>query len=245
MIQKVEGIVISETPYAESSKIINIITKEYGVIGLMCKGVKRLKSPLRTKTLKFTYGNFHIYYKQDKLSTLADVDIIDNLRNIKEDVELISYLTYITDLTYQVTKQNNDPKIFDLYKSVILKLNEKQDPLVLTNILEIKYLDYLGVGLNLDSCIKCGNKRNIVTLDPDEGGFICKDCYTDEKILSPTSIKLIRMYYLIEIPSISNISIKKVNASEINYFLDKYYERYTGLYLKSKEFLKAINKLDI
>ena len=240
MIQKVEGIIISETPYGETSKIINVLTKEYGVIGIIAKGVKSLKSPLRTKTLKFTYGFFHIYYKQDKLSTLTDVDIIDNLRNIKEDMELISYLTYITDLTYQVTKQNNDPEIFTLYKNVVLKLNEKMDPLILTNIIELKYLDFLGVGLSLDSCIKCGNKKNIVTLDPDEGGYICKDCYTNEKILSPISIKLIRMYYLIDIPSITKISIKKENASEINYFLDKYYERYTGLYLKSKEFLNKI-----
>ena len=244
MIQKVEGIIISEAPYGETSKVINVITKEYGVIGIMCKGVKSLKSPLRTKTLKFTYGNFHIYYKEGKLSTLTEVDIIDNLRNIKEDMELISYLTYITDLTYQVTKQNNDPEIYELYKSIVLKLNEKQNPLILTNILELKYLDYLGVGLNLSSCIRCGNTRNIVTLDPDEGGYVCKDCYTNEKIISPKSIKLIRMYYLIDIPSISEISIKSDTANEINYFLDKYYERYTGLYLKSKEFLKNINKLN-
>ncbi len=245
MIQKVEGIIISETPYGDSSKIINVITKEYGVIGIMCKGVKSLKSPLRTKTLKFTYGNFHISYKENKLSILIDVDIIDNLRAIKEDIELISYLSYITYLTYQVTKQNNDPEIFELYKNIILKLNEKQDPLILTNILELKYLDYLGVGLNLDSCIKCGSKKNIVTLDPDEGGYLCRDCYTNEKIISPKAIKLIRMYYLIDIPSISKIDIKKDVASEINYFLDKYYERYTGLYLQSKDFLKRINKLNV
>ena len=245
MIQKVEGIIISETPYGDSSKIINVITKEYGVIGIMCKGVKSLKSPLRTKTLKFTYGIFHISYKPNKLSILIDVDISNNLRNIKEDIELISYLTYITDLTYQVTKQNNNPEIFEIYKNIILKLNEKQDPLILTNILELKYLDYLGVGLNLDSCIKCGSKKNIITLDPDEGGYLCRDCYTNQKILSPKAIKLIRMYYLIEIPSISKIDIKKDVANEINYFLDKYYERYTGLYLQSKDFLKRINKLNI
>ena len=245
MIQKVEGIIISETPYGDSSKIINVITKEYGVIGIMCKGVKSLKSPLRTKTLKFTYGTFHISYKGNKLSILIDVDIINNLRNIKEDIELISYLTYITDLTYQVTKQNNDSEIFEIYKNIILKLNEKQDPLILTNILELKYLDYLGVGLNLNACIKCGSKKNIVTLDPDEGGYLCRDCYTNEKIISPKAIKLNRMYYLIDIPSISKIDIKKDVASEINYFLDKYYERYTGLYLQSKDFLKRINRLNI
>lgn len=243
MISKYEGIIITETPYGDNSKIINVLTKDKGIIGIMCSNVKSIKNPLRTKTLKFTYGYFHINYNENKLSKLVDVDIIDNLTNIRGDIELISYMSYITDLTYQVVKQNNDLDIFNIFISTVLKLNEKKNPLILTNILELKYLDYLGVGLNLDSCVKCGSKKNIVTLDPDEGGYICQNCYTNERILDPKSIKLIRMYYLIDINSISDISIKKETANEINYFLDKYYERYTGLYLKSKDFLKKLNNL--
>ena len=243
MINKYEGIIITETPYGDNSKIINVLTKDKGIIGIMCSNVKSIKNPLRTKTLKFTYGYFHINYNENKLSKLVDVDIIDNLTNIRGDIELISYMSYITDLTYQVVKQNNDLDIFNIFISTVLKLNEKKNPLILTNILELKYLDYLGVGLNLDSCVKCGSKKNIVTLDPDEGGYICQNCYTNERILDSKSIKLIRMYYLIDINSISDISIKKETANEINYFLDKYYERYTGLYLKSKDFLKKLNNL--
>lgn len=243
MISKLEGIIITETPYGDNSKIINVLTKEKGIIGIMCSNVKSIKNPLRTKTLKFTYGYFHINYNENKLSKLVDVDIIDNLTNIRGDIELISYMSYITDLTYQVVKQNNDIDIYSIFISTVLKLNEKKNPLILTNILELKYLDYLGVGLNLDSCVKCGSKKNIVTLDPDEGGYICQNCYTNERILDPKSIKLIRMYYLIDINTISNISIKETTANEINYFLDKYYERYTGLYLKSKDFLKKLNSL--
>ena len=152
-------------------------------------------------------------------------------------------MSYITDLTYQVVKQNNDLDIFNIFISTVLKLNEKKNPLILTNIIELKYLDYLGVGLNLDSCIRCGSKKNIVTLDPDEGGYVCQNCYTNERLLNPKSIKLIRMYYLININTITDISINPAVAQEINYFLDKYYERYTGLYLKSKDFLKKLNSI--
>lgn len=243
MISKFEGIIITETPYGDNSKIINLLTKERGIIGIMCNNAKSLKNPLRTKTLKFTYGYFHINYNENKLSKLVDVDIIDSLSNIKNDIELISYMSYITDLTYQVVKQNNDLDIFHIFINTILKLNEKKNPLILTNILELKYLDYLGVGLNLDSCIKCGSKKNIVTLDPDEGGYICKNCYSNERLLNSKSIKLLRMYYLIDIKTISDIKISSSIAEEINYFLDKYYDRYTGLYLKSKNFLKKINSL--
>lgn len=246
MISKFEGIIINETPYGDSSKIINILTKDRGMIGVMCSNVKSIKNPLRVKTLKFTYGHFHLKYNENKLSKLIDVDIIDNFNNIKTDFALITYASYITELTYQVAKQNDNPEIFNIFINTLIKINEHQNPLILTNIAELKYLDYLGVPLNLDSCIKCGNKTKIVTLDPDEGGYICQDCYTNEKILSPKSIKLIRMYYLVDIKSISKINVNEEISNEINYFLEKFYERYTGLYLKSKSFLKNIlnNKLN-
>lgn len=243
MISKFEGIVITETPYGDNSKIINLLTKEKGIIGIMCNNAKSIKNPLRTKTIKFTYGYFHINYNENKLSKLIDVDIIDNFSNIKNDIELISYASYLNELTYQVTKQNDEQEIFNLYISTLLKLNEKHNPQILTNILELKYLDYLGVGLNLEHCINCGDKKNILTIDPDEGGYICSECYTNQKILTPKAIKLIRMYYLINIDSISSIKIDKSVVNEINYFIDKYYERYTGLYLKTKDFLKKISKL--
>ena len=94
----------------------------------------------------------------------------------------------------------------------------------------------------IDDYMKLRYRMEVVE-DPDEGGYICQNCYTNERILDPKSIKLIRMYYLIDINSISDISIKENIANEINYFLDKYYERYTGLYLKSKEFLKKLKNV--
>ena len=86
MISEVEGLIIKETPYGETSKIINVFTKEYGTIGIMCKGAKSLKSKLRSSTIKLTYGKFYIYYKENKLSLLSNVDIINPLKNIKSDI---------------------------------------------------------------------------------------------------------------------------------------------------------------
>ena len=243
MIKKIKGIVLTVTPYGDNSKIINILTEELGLIGIMCKGAKSIRNPLRTKTEKFTLGEFHIDYKEGKLSKLIDIDAIDTYNNIRNDIEKISYATYITELTYQVVKQSRDSNVFNLYIDSLNKLNEGLNPLIITNIIELKYLDYLGVGLNLSSCIKCGSKKNIVTIDPDEGGYICKDCYTNELIFDPKTITMLRKYYLIDIKSITKISIKEDIIQEINNFISKYYDRYTGLYLKSKDFLKTINKL--
>ena len=223
MIEKVEGIIISEVAYGDTSKIINIFTKEHGIIGVIAKGAKSMKSRLRAVTTKFTYAYFHVYYKKDKLSLLKEVDIINSLSNIKKDLKLIGYMSYVTELSTQVFKQNSEDNIFALYIEIVKKLNEGLEPIVLSNILEIKYLDYLGISLNLNSCINCGNKKDIVTVDPDQGGYVCKNCYRGERIVPLTIIKLLRMYYLVDIKTITSLNIKAENIEQVNYFLTKFY----------------------
>lgn len=236
MLKKIRGIVVSEVPYKDSSKVLNILCEE-GVIGVISKGCKRINSPLRVISNKLTLGEYVIYYNESKLSTLKEGSILDNFNNIKNDLNKISHATYITDLVNQVMKQNADPMVFSLYLSALKKIDEGINETVVMNILEIKLLDYLGVGINLNGCAKCGSTREIVTIDPDVGGYICKNCYTNEIIYDERVRKMLRMYYLVEIDSIKELKIKDYVIDSINKFLSVYYDRYTGLYIRSKEFL--------
>ena len=217
MLKTVTGVVVSETPYSENSKILNILTID-GIIGVISKGCKNLKSPLRTISSKLTYANFTIYYNENKLSTLKEGNIINDFSFIKSDLLLISYLSYITELVTQVSKQNNDSKVYDLYIDTINKINDGLNPKVLMNILEIKLLDFLGVGINLNACAKCGTTKNIITIDPDIGGYLCSDCHTNEIIYDEKTRKMLRMYYLVDNKTITELKIKDYVIDNINHF---------------------------
>src|SRR5574344_1403347 len=130
-IIEVEGIVVSNTSYKESSKIINIFTSEYGIIGCISKGCKNLKSKLRLPSEKFAYGTFHLYYKEDGLSTLIDGDIKNYFVNIKSDIYKVSYLTYIVELSTGVFKESNDEEVYSLLINSIKKLEEGLDPKII------------------------------------------------------------------------------------------------------------------
>ena len=242
-LEEVTGIIVNETNYGETSKILNVITKEKGLISVMAKGCKNLKSPLRSVSSKLTYGTFIIYYKENKISTLKEVSVLDNFKNLKKDITSISYAAYMLELSEGVIKQNNDPRIFDLLIQSLKKIDEGFNPLVIMNILELKYLEFLGVMPIIDSCAMCGKKTGIVTLSSYRGGYVCKDCYTNETIVSDKTIKLIRMFYYVDISKITKLDISPKSKNEINLFLDDYYSRYTGLYLKSKSFIKNLQKL--
>ena len=181
-MQDVLGIVLKERDYSESSKILDVFTKEYGLIGIISKGSKKVKSGLNAVSTRLTYGTFHIYYKEDKLSTLTSVDVINPFLNIKNNIINISYATYLSELTLQVAKQTSAvSEIFDLLISALVKINDGYDPLVITNILELKYLNYLGVSPILDKCGSCGKVDNILTISPYKNGLICNRCRINEK----------------------------------------------------------------
>lgn len=240
---EVEGIIISEKPYGETSKIIQCLTKEYGIIGIIAKGSKGLKSDLRSVTSKLIYGNFVIYYKKDKLSNLVSVDVINPFRNIMKDLTKISYASFLIDLTSQVYKQNNNIDIYNLLISALIKINENYDALTITNIIELKFLSFLGVMPIIDKCSCCNRTTGIITLDSNRGGYICSKCYKNEKIVSLKTIKLIRMYYYVDISKITKLEVSDKCKIEINSFLDDYYDRYTGLYLKSKSLINNLSKI--
>lgn len=243
MIEKLEGIIISERDYGDTSKILNVLTKKYGIIGVISKGCKNLKSDLRSVSSKLTYGIFNIYYKENKLSTLVSVDIINSFKNIKKDLMKLSYSGFLLELTEQVMKQSMNDDIYDILISGLIKINECFDYLVITNIIELKYLDYLGVMPIIDCCSNCGNKTSIATLSSDMGGYVCNNCLNNEPVVSEKTIKLIRMFYYVDINKITKLEVREEVKKEINEFIDLYYERYSGLYLKSKSFLRSLSKI--
>ena len=238
----VEGIIINTKNYGDTSKIIDIFTKEYGIIGVIAKGCKSLKSNLRSVTDKLTYATFTIYYKKDKLSILSEASVINNFSNIKKDIEKISYASFLIDLTNQVYKQCEESNLYNLLVSALIKINDNFNPLIITNIIELKYLEYLGVMPNIDGCSICGSK-SVVTLSSDSGGYLCSKCRTNQSIVSDKVIKLVRMYFLVDINKISKLDIDKDVVHAVNNFIDEYYDKYTGLYLKSKFFLKKLKNM--
>lgn len=241
-IEKVTGIVLSDTNYSESSKILNVLTKEHGKIGIISKGCRNLKSSLRSVSSKLTYGYFNIYYKQEGLSVLISVDIINDFSNIKQDLFKIGYATFLSDLTNQVLKETSSNEIFDLFINGLIKINDDFDPMIITNIIELKYLNYLGVMPILDCCSVCGSNKKIVTISSFAGGYLCVNCYKNEYIVDEKTIKLLRMFSYVDISKIKELNILPKNKNEINRFLENYYDRYTGIYLKSKDFLTQLRE---
>lgn len=239
MHKKIEGIVISEYTFEESSKIIKIFTKD-GIVDVIAKGAKKLKSPFFSVTSKLSYGIFNIMYKENGLSKLVDADVLNDYRSIRKDIIKTSYATYITELVTKVYSHESNSNIFDLYIECLNKISSDYDPMVISDILRLKLLDYLGIKPIIDRCVECGNTTDIATISSYYGGYICKNCLRNEKIVSTKTISLIRGLYYVDISRIKKLDVPSVVKKELDEFINDYYDRYSGIYLKSKIFLEVV-----
>ena len=133
-MKDVLGIILKERNYGESSKILDVFTKEYGIIGVISKGSKKIKSTLSGVSTKMTYGVFHIYYKENKLSTLTGVDIINPFMNIKNSIIITdtAQLIVITGGGKMITISNPTKYIAGLY---VRLSNEKIEEVTNTNVI--------------------------------------------------------------------------------------------------------------
>jgi DNA repair protein RecO (recombination protein O) len=245
MIRKIEGIIIKTIAYSDSSKILTILTSDLGKVGVIAKGAKRMTSKLRSTTQLFTYGEFYIYHKPKGLSTLSQVDVKSMYPKMTHDLIKHAYASVIIELTDRI---NHEPSQNHYVYNILLKslelIEEGMDPEVVLFIFELKATQLLGFGLNLDECVICGSTKNIVSISTSYGGLICQKCLANNHPpINGQYLQLLRKLYYIELNQINSISLKPKTKTVIRKIIDEYYDIHSGIYIKSKRYLRDLKNL--
>ncbi|MGM9987891.1 MAG: DNA repair protein RecO [Bacillaceae bacterium] len=245
MLQRIEGIVIRSVDYGESNKIITIFSRELGKLSVMARGAKKANSRLSACTQHFTYGYFLIQ-KGKGMGTLQQGEIISTFRELREDIFLTAYASYVVELTDRGTEEGkNNPFLFELLYQTLNYMNEGVDMQVLMHIYQVKMLPVLGLYPSFDRCAHCGATQDSYrAFSLKEGGFLCSSCRSQDKhalqIFENTS-KLIRLFYHFNLNRLGNVTVKDETKKQLSLILDGYYDEYSGLYLKSRRFLKQLD----
>lgn len=246
MLEKCEGIVIRSIDYSESNKIVTLYTREWGKVGVMARGAKKPNSRLSAVTQPFVYGYF-LVQRSSGLGLLQQGDIISSMRGLKEDIFLTAYASYIVELTDKCTEEKKpNPFHFELLFQTLNYMNEEYDPEILVNIYELKMLNSLGLYPTLDRCVFCGATEGHFSFSIREGGLICHQCLEKDPYhykVSQATVKLLRVFYYMDISRLGSISVKESTKKELSMIIDAYYEEYSGLYLKSKKFIQPMKNL--
>jgi DNA repair protein RecO (recombination protein O) len=211
----------------------------------MARGAKKPNSRLSSITQLFTHGYFLIN-RGSGLGSMQQGETATSLRSIGEDIFLTAYASYIVELTDKCTDEKKpNPYHFELLYQTLNYLNEGYDPDILMNIYEMKMLNVLGLNPILNQCSVCGSIDGHFSFSIREGGFICHRCLDKDPYhfkLSPSAVKLLRLFYHFDLSRLGNISVKEETKAELKSVITSYYDEYSGLHLKTKKFLNSMDK---
>lgn len=176
MTEIIEGVVLKTSDYQEHSKILQVFSKEHGLLGIYIRGANNYKSPNFALAQPISHAFFTIRYTNG-LSSSFKGEIINPFQNLKLDFTKNIYVYHLFELLLKNLEQHEVH--FDLYSLLLKTLNvfENSNDLNLIKLLtiyfELQLLYLLGVGPVVSHCVVCGDTMNIANFDISRGGFVC------------------------------------------------------------------------
>ena len=102
----VEGIILKKTVYKENDMILHIYTKEYGKIGIIARGIRKITSKNARACQEMLISEMSINLKKG-LSSLMKATPVDYLRHIKENLDSEIVANYVLEYFYRYLEDNN------------------------------------------------------------------------------------------------------------------------------------------
>lgn len=134
--------------YRETSALLETFTREHGRVGLVARGARRPRSPLRAALAPFVPVLIG-WSGRGELGTLRSVEAPTGARAL-EGRALLSGL-YLNELLLRLTHRNDPhPSLFDAYASAIEALHAGGDDELALRRFEKHTLDAIGYGMLLD-----------------------------------------------------------------------------------------------
>lgn len=245
MLHKWEGIVIKARAYGESNKIVTLMTREAGKVAVMARGAKKPRSRLAAVTQPFTIGSFMVMHTSG-MGTLQQGEHLHMLRHVHTDIIATAYASFIVELIDRVVEEGQpQPYVYEVLSQALHAIEEEYDPEAISLFVEWKMLPFIGVQPILHECAACGATEGEFAFSFSEGGFICHRCFrVDPYIirLTPTQLKLIRMFYQLPIDQVGKLALKKETKYFIRKIVSTMYEEQGGLRLKTRSFIEQLER---
>ena len=233
-----QGIILKQTPYKENDMILHVYTQDYGKIGILARGVRKMTSKNARATQPMMQSELMIHLKKG-LSSLVKASPIDYFRHIVEHMDSEIVANYILEYYYRYI-EDNDPleKEYDILYQSLYTLNQGYSPLLVYLLFNVFVLDHNGVSIDVDGCVICGSSQ-VVGISLLDGGFVCEKHHRDI-LHSVDVLKAFRHIHKVSFEHIDKLHIKEDVLKQLVTIMDQFVEEYTGVQLKTSTFIKQI-----
>ena len=172
------GLILRETKYKETSKILNVLTADEGRITVSAKGARRKGSKTAAATQLLAFSEMTLLQSRGRW-TLTEANCIELFQGLRDDIELLSLGSYFAEILESVSDEDvPSPEILSAGLNALYALSTgMKAPELVKAAFEMRIMRLSGFSPLLDECSKCG-RADIVepVLDIYGGAIFCGNC---------------------------------------------------------------------
>ena len=106
-----EGIILSRKNYGEADRILIVLSKNFGKISLLAKGIRKIKSKKRGHLEIFSYIRFSAT-KGKGLDLIIEAETLNAYKDIREKLEKVTLAYYFAEVAKKLSQEEEKNESF-------------------------------------------------------------------------------------------------------------------------------------
>ena len=180
MFIKTEAIVLREVEINEADKLLDLLSKDRGLLTVKARGVRRGSSPLKSACQLLTLSEFTLQDYRGKL-TVQEAQPLEQFRSLRENIELLALGSYCAQAAGAVAQEDApNPELLQLLCNALYALGRQGRPQLLVKAgFELRLACLAGFTPDLSACVVCGAGEPD-RFDLSRGALSCAACREGE-----------------------------------------------------------------
>ena len=205
-VYRSKGIVLRSIRYGEADRILDLYTRDAGLVSAIAKGIRRTKSRFGARLEPLSCVDFVAYHGLT-LDTVTQVEVLRSFRGVREDLARFDAAARMVGSVRALSGGDEaDRRVFNLLYNGLDALEEHDSGFeAVEAAFGLKLSVLAGYAPQLDVCSNCAidpeEAQAPLYFAPDLGGVLCRECRSatgDVFPLAPGTLEQLRA--LIERP---------------------------------------------
>ena len=205
-VYKSKGIVLRSIRYGEADRILDLYTRDAGLVSAIVKGIRRTKSRFGARLEPLSCVDF-VAYGGRTLDTITQAETLRSFHGVREDLARFEAAAGMVGSVRALSGGDEaDRRVFNLLYNALDALEEADSGFeAVEAALGLKLSILAGYAPQLDSCLACETDLDEAEephyFAPDHGGVLCAGCRSttgDAFPMAPGALDRLRA--LIEVP---------------------------------------------
>lgn len=175
-----QAIVLRHADYREHDRMLTLLSPTLGRVDALCRGCKRMGSPLLAASEWFALGEYVLYAGKGRM-TVTSCQLSESFYPLRADYDRLKYATYLLSIAETAAQPGERAvELFTLLARSLSRLcygDRKMEAVTAAFLLHFAAIS--GYRPRLSHCVHCGRpiaEGDARKMDVENGGLICPDC---------------------------------------------------------------------